>query len=193
MGDLKRHDIQFYIDKFNLDTYIETGTGEGVTLQHALQFKFKNVYSIEIFEEIYKTAVEKFKNDNCQILLGNSYEILKNLLPKLNNNKILFFLDAHFPGADFHYTKYDDEKDMDKRLPLYKELHNIINIYNVIGSVFIIDDLRIYEDGPFEAGNWCDRKKMGGNGIKFIYEMFEKTHNIVKDYRDQGYIILTPK
>jgi hypothetical protein len=28
---------------------------------------------------------------------------------------------------------------------------------------------------------------------QFIYDMFEKTHDLTKDLRSQGYLIITPK
>ena len=56
----------------------------------------------------------------------------------------------------------------------------------------MIDDLRIYEDGPFESGNWDERSKYGGDGIEFIENIFDKTHYIVRSYNAQGSIILFP-
>ncbi len=101
-------------------------------------------------------------------------------------------MDAHFPGADFGLASYGDEKDLKKRLPLQSELEIIVNSKEVSNDVFVIDDLRIYEDGPFEEGNWSDRKKYGGDGIEFIEEMFDDTHYVVKSYNKQGFVILLP-
>ena len=101
-------------------------------------------------------------------------------------------MDAHYPGADFGLASYGDEKDMDKRLPLQKELETILAVRDVNEDVFVIDDLRIYEDGDFEAGNWDERKKYGGDGIEFIEEMFDDTHYVVRSYNKQGFIILFP-
>ncbi len=192
MGGLQRHDIKNYIDKYNLETYIETGTGIGDSLNHALQFNFKLNVSVEIFVEIWEMAIKKFEDRNCTVLLGNSYNVLKQVLTSEKIGKTLFFLDAHFPGADYKYTGYGDEKDDAKRLPLERELNTITKNCDYTKCVFIIDDLRIYEDGPFTEGNWLDRKELGGDGIGFIHDIFQNTHNIEKDYRDTGYIILTP-
>lgn len=193
MGAIYKHDINKIKDTFNCSYYIETGTGEGICLSHALTHDFKQFFSIEIYDQIYELAKKKFKSyDNCEIIKGNSFDILPNIL-KLCDGNILFFLDAHFPGADFNYESYDGEKNKDKRLPLEKELDVINENYDINKCVFIVDDLRIYEDGPYEGGNWGDRTKIGGNGIQFVYDMFEKTHTIEKDFRDQGYLIIKPK
>ena len=56
----------------------------------------------------------------------------------------------------------------------------------------VIDDLRIYEDGPFETGNWAERNLYGGDGIAFIEDLFEDTHFVVRSYNKQGFVILLP-
>ena len=191
MGSIREHDISGLKDKYDLKYYVETGTGMGECLSYAEEFNFDEYHSIEIYEKIYKEAVDKFSHNNkIKIHLGNSYEILPNISVKGNT---LFWLDAHFPGVDFHYESYDSEKDYNKRLPLENELRTIKNNFNTDNSVLLIDDLRIYEDGPYKSGNWSDRGKYGGNGIEFIYELFGETHDIRKDFQSQGYIIIEPK
>ena len=59
-------------------------------------------------------------------------------------------------------------------------------------DVFVIDDLRVYEDGPFETGNWAERGLYGGDGIAFIEELFEDTHYVVRSYNKQGFVMLFP-
>ena len=192
MGTISYHNIGELITKYNLKNYVETGTGIGECMSHALSHDFKQLHSIEIFESLHNQAVNKFQSyTNCKIHLGNSFSVLPNLLSNLKE-PTLFFLDAHFPGSDFGFNSYDAEKDYHTRLPLEKELEVIKNNKDVSEDVFIIDDLRIYEDGPFETGNWVDRKTLGGEGIDFIYKNFRDTHQIIKDYGHQGYIILTP-
>jgi hypothetical protein len=192
MGNIAYHNVGEYITNYNLKNYVETGTGVGECLSYVLQLPFENYHSIEIFNDLYQQAVDKFQpHENCKIHLGNSFDVVPSILPSLDG-PILFFLDAHFPGSDFGFNNYDNEQDYNLRLPLEKELEVIKNNRDISKDVFIIDDLRIYEDGPFKTGNWKDRTRLGGDGIDFIYNNFESTHNITKDYSDQGYIILTP-
>ena len=113
-------------------------------------------------------------------------------MDKLNGN-VLFFLDAHFPGADFHYETYTSVTDYDTRLPLKKEIEAIVNNRNIKNDVFIIDDLRVYEDNEYSDGNWPLRKIAGGDGIDFIFDLLGNTHNIERDLRYQGFLIITPK
>jgi hypothetical protein len=193
MGFIDKHDINSIITEFNIENYIETGTGAGICLSHMIPFNLKQYHTIEIHSTLYDLAKEKFKDySNCNLHFGESSEKLVDAL-KDTNGPTLFFLDAHFPGADFGYAQHDSEKDYNIRLPLENELKIISDNKDTSKDVLILDDLRIYEDGPFEDGNWVDRKRIGGEGIEFIYNLFEKSHDISKDYRDQGYILLFPK
>ena len=49
-------DTNDFINKFSLENYVETGTGEGATLEHSMRHSFENFYSIEIHEKIYEFA-----------------------------------------------------------------------------------------------------------------------------------------
>jgi len=84
------------IDKNGIDTVIETGTHIG----HSTCFfakLVKNVITTEIKEEWLKKAKDYLKNfTNIQFFMGDSATILKEELTKLDNKKVLLFLDAHF-------------------------------------------------------------------------------------------------
>ena len=194
MGLLDRFDIEKIINEYNVKSFVETGTGYGHSIKHALLFRFEKLYSIEIEENIYQRIKSEVSDERLILLNNNSkdgiIEVLKNIL---YSDSILFWLDAHFPGADFGFKSYGSEKDSEKRIPLESELRTLVSIRDISKDYFIIDDLRIYEDGPFSGGNWDERRTLGGEGIEFIHELFDQTHNLERDYRDQGYIILSPK
>jgi hypothetical protein len=194
MGQLRFFDIREIKERYNLDIFIETGTGLGDSLSYVYNFDFEELYSIELYKEVYDVVYEKFKNKlNIKIINKSSYDGLNDILSKLDKNKrILFWLDAHFHGSDFGYTTYGSEKDNKIRIPLEEEIKLISSYRKDCNDYFIIDDLRIYEDGDFQNGNWDDRKKFGGDGIDFIYDNL-KDYNILKDYRNEGYIICIPK
>jgi len=183
------------IEKYSLDNFIETGTGLGDTVSYALRngFSVKNIYSFEIYEDIAKKAIDRFIGyPYCNIIGKDSYEGLKELLPTLEGNS-MFFLDAHFPGADFGYTKYSDNIDHDLKLPLQKEIELICNSRDISNDVFLIDDLRIYEEANYEMGNWPKENGAVHTGTDFITEAFDKTHTIEKHYFYSGFITILPK
>ena len=194
MGQLNEAiQIKNVLDFYDIKNFVETGTGQAEVVQTVLEADDTlNVHTIEVIPEIYdknKINFSYLKDVNWH--LGTSFDILPEILPDLKGTT-LFWMDAHFPGADFGLSSYGDEKDDDKRLPLKKELETIVENRDVTNDVFVIDDLRIYEDGPFGDGNWEDREKYGGDGIEFIEELFDETHYVVKSYNAQGSILLFP-
>ena len=194
MGQLNEAiQIKNVLDFYDIKNFVETGTGQAEVVQTIVEADDSlNVHTIEVIPEIYdknKINFSYLKDVNWH--LGTSFDILPEILPDLKGTT-LFWMDAHFPGADFGLSSYGDEKDDDKRLPLKKELETIVENRDVTNDVFVIDDLRIYEDGPFGDGNWEDREKYGGDGIEFIEELFDETHYVVKSYNAQGSILLFP-
>ena len=194
MGQLNEAiQIKNVLDFYDIKNFVETGTGQAEVVQTVVEADDTlNVHTIEVIPEIYdknKINFSYLKDVNWH--LGTSFDILPEILPDLKGTT-LFWMDAHFPGADFGLSSYGDEKDDDKRLPLKKELETIVANRDVTNDVFVIDDLRIYEDGPFGDGNWEDREKYGGDGIEFIEELFDETHYVVKSYNAQGSILLFP-
>ena len=194
MGQLNEAiQIKNVLDFYDIKNFVETGTGQAEVVQTVVEAdETLNIHTIEVIPEIYdknKINFSYLKDVNWH--LGTSFDILPEILPNLKG-VTLFWMDAHFPGADFGLSSYGDEKDDDKRLPLKKELETIVENRDTTNDVFVIDDLRIYEDGPFESGNWDERSKYGGDGIEFIENIFDKTHYIVRSYNAQGSIILFP-
>jgi len=199
MGHINETNVKEYFEKYSLVNYIETGTGMGDCLEYIVSnFQFDTYSTIEINQTICNSAIFRLQSrgvnlSKVQFINSKSKPALEKILPNINGNT-LFFLDAHFPGADFHLASYFDEKDENTRIPLKKELETIVRLKKGFEKdVFVIDDLRIYEDGPFEGGNWELRQALGSEGIDFIYELLSNTHDITKNYKSQGYIIALPK
>ena len=194
MGQLNEAiQVKNVFDFYNIDNFVETGTGAAEVVRSISNIKSDlNIHTIEIIEEIFnKNKISHSYLTNVNWHLGQSSEVMPEILPQLEGNT-LFWLDAHFPGADLGLASYGDEEDLDKRLPLRSELEIIVEGRDVSTDVFVIDDLRIYEDGPFETGNWAERNLYGGDGIAFIEDLFEDTHFVVRSYNKQGFVILLP-
>ena len=208
MGCLRRHNLNDYFDKYKLKYYFETGTGKAEALEHAAQYPFKKCYTVDIDEELVKFSFEKLKDrSTCDIefLIGRSSDILEEYVPKIpKKSAALFFLDAHFPGADFQKCTYEESIREHKQdaFPLEEEVDNIINNRDTSNDVFIIDDLILYEkdakvdcieEGIVWEYGWLQDELNLQTSSNFLYDKFEKTHDFRKDLRDQGYLIITPK
>ena len=205
MGQLSTFDLTNWIEIYNLKTYFETGTGEGVSLSHAASYEFDQLFSVDIDGDLIYSSKQKFiENKKINLLHNYSVEAISEILPTLDKDKnILFFLDAHFPGADFHKISYEESlRQFGKNsIPLQEELATIMSLRDVSNDVFIIDDLMLYEEGDFESirqgviWKYKDLQKELNliTESNFIYDMFKDTHECIKDFRHQGYLIITPK
>ena len=193
MGSISRFALNKISKDYNAIYFVETGTWKGDGVAVALQNPFQKIISIEIIPQIAALAKKRFQlSENVKIIAGASTPVLLRELPTLKGNCI-FWLDAHFPGAEEGIMEYNAEKDESLRLPLENEIEVISMARTCYKDVLIIDDFRIYEDGPFENGNAPeDVLPKGNRGIGFIYDHFGSTHKILKSYREEGYLFMRP-
>ena len=206
MGLLREHKLTDYIDRYNLKYYFETGTGKAECLEYALRYPFEEYWTVDIDEDLIEESFKKFQNmsKNINLLIGKSTEILDEYVPQIpKESPTLFYLDAHFPGADFQKCTYEESIREYKKdaFPLEEEVDVILEKRDISKDVFIIDDLVLYEEGDFEClkvgcvweYGWLQEELDLKTDSKFLYEKFEKTHDFKKDLRSQGYLIITPK
>jgi len=203
MGDIKIYDIGKIIEKYNSQFFVETGTLFGDAIEHVRKYNFQKIISFEIIEELADKAKDRFADDKrVEIILGDSSKVLPDNLKSLNGNAI-FWLDAHFPGADIGINSYTDNMETDTNLPLEKEIRSIAERIGKYRDVLIIDDLWIYEDGDWEWGTFDNHMAKHGHSVKradlcsgdssFIRELFSKTHEIKIINKFQGSLVLIPK
>ena len=190
-------------EDFGIQHYVETGTGgildsygQNSLLQVSqLQKPDLTMHSIEILDRIHDEAAEFFKdNDRVVMHLGNSHDELPKVLDILDENPALFFLDAHFPDSyrdEFHREVIRDDPDFIK-IPLEGELRILCQKRDVSKDIIVIDDIRIYKDGPYENGNFENKALHGGANLDFVYELLDDTHIIVESYLQEGYLICFP-
>jgi hypothetical protein len=134
--------------RFNLSTFIETGTCEG----HGVKFArnhFKQVYSIELSDYYYTKATEMFKDDkNVTIIHGDSGVELRKLLAQIPPTPMLFYLDAHFSGGQTVGGSYPGNWCA----PLREELTAIFDL-DPPQAYIIVDDMQdFWKEGLPEQG-----------------------------------------
>tara|TARA_B100002019_G_scaffold290153_1_gene307223 strand:+ start:721 stop:1353 length:633 start_codon:yes stop_codon:yes gene_type:complete len=208
MGCLSHHKLEDYMDKYNLEYYFETGTGQAEALSHAVNYNFKKCYTVDIDEEMVELSYNKLKHRaaaDIEFLIGKSTDILDEYVPQLpKESPTLFFLDAHFPGADFQKCTYEESirEHMQDAFPLEEEVNTILKHRDVSKDVFIIDDLVLYQkdakvdcirEGVVWQYDWLQEELNLQTNAEFLYKAFEKTHDFKTDLRAQGYLIITPK
>lgn len=119
----------FIKHKGNKNVFIETGTHIGNGIANALGVNFNTIHSIEIMEENYNIAKDRWKHfNNVTIYHGDTSQMVETLLNSLNESSF-FWLDAHFT--------------VDSKIPTYKELEYIKN-HSIKDHTILVDDVSIY-------------------------------------------------
>lgn len=133
----KQRTIEAYAKKYCLKVLVETGTYLG-DMVDAMANRFDRIYSIEVGRELFEKARERFRHlSHVEIIRGDSGEVLRNLVPKLDQ-PALFFLDGHYSGPG---TAQGVEET-----PIYNELGSILNS-GERRHVILIDDARMFFAG----------------------------------------------
>lgn len=198
MGSITRFDLTTLIREHGLKAFIETGTGTGASIQHARGFPFDIIGTCECEHDLARDAMRNFRHDSrIEVFQQDSVTFLHMACRLMNQSyPILFWLDAHFPGADYGLRTYAAEEDADRRLPMERELEQIITWRRRNRDVIICDDLRIYEDGPYAHGNLpTDLRHLcpADRNIDFVFQLMGQTHHIERLYEHEGYLLMTPK
>ena len=180
MGSLR----DFKLGEYGCNVYVETGTGHGGTLSRAIP-NFSRCYSVDMDEGMVYSARNKFRGATIDI--GLSTEILEKWLKSSlsPDDRVFFFLDAHFPGADYRGARYD--VNAPNAVPLREELE-LIKKYRPNGKdIIVCDDARIYTIANFENGN-AEHLQVPG-GMSFVTEIFPNAE-IKLTMEEEGYIII---
>ena len=196
-------DLSPVFEDFNIKHYVETGTG-GILDSHGensllqvseLELPDLKMHSIEILQRIYDEAVKYFDNNSNVIMHhGNSHEELPKVVDGLDEEPALFFFDAHFPDSyrdNMNREVINDDPDHIK-IPLEGELRILCDKRDVSKDIIVIDDIRIYKDGPYENGNFENKALHGGENLDFVDELLDETHVIVESFLQEGYLICFP-
>lgn len=200
MGQITAFNIPAILELFKCKTYVETGTGIGDSLRFILNFAFDKIYTVDIDEELIESAKNNFKDPRVTFINSLSTQALQELLPTLDkDDSVLFFLDAHLPGADFHKITYTEsmEKYKQDSFPLEEELKMIKAARKDKKDVIVIDDLQLYEPDKCQHKTWFYENVQEQLGLKknskFVYDLYQDTHDIQIVTTHQGYLLLTPK
>lgn len=196
MGKLSDHPLQSYVS-LGYDTLVETGTGRGDGLKAAAGYAFKHLFSTELYPPVYQAALSMFAADKRVHLFDlHGPDFIEHLLTTAitPEDKVVWWLDSHFIGADVCGLPFDYEKDLTKRLPLEGELETLLR-HKRFHDIILGDDMRLYEKCPMEGGDLTQH----GLGHITRYDApdflapWRETHIVEKQYRDTGYVVMMPR
>jgi hypothetical protein len=168
----------FLSNKFKVDTFFETGTYDGSTVNIIANY-FDNVISVEINEDCYNKAKSNVIHKNCKLHLGNSIEIMNDILIEEKSN-IFFFLDAH----------------LYQELPLLDELNVIYN--KRLKPIIAIHDFFVPDENNAAKFYWLE--PLDFNYIKSSIELIYGKNGYEIEYStvsipsiNSGTIFIFPK
>lgn len=155
-------------DYKNYTNFIETGTFMGDTILYMEPY-FSNLYTIEIKKEFYETLTKKYKGDKINFYLGDSGDVLTDILPIITGKSIIFL--------DGHWSAGNTGKGI-KDCPLYEEITSIISSHKD-EAIIIVDDVRLFGKGPHKGTDICNWEEIN----------IENILKIVKDRMTNHYFL----
>lgn len=127
--------VGYYLKKFLLDHFVETGTFQGDTLGYIAKSGVQCT-SIELSKQLYLSACMRFKNSkNVRLVQGDSGQKLPELLKQINK-PALFWLDGHYSSGITVSAK--------THTPISTELKAILS-HPIKQHVILIDDARCFD------------------------------------------------
>ena len=126
--------VKFYLSKYSIKRFIETGTYLGDTLDYVSK-SGANCTSIELSQDLYEAAVRRFsRHKNVTLIQGDGGEWLPKLIEK-TIEPTLFWLDGHYSSGITASAAADT--------PVSVELNAILS-HPVKRHVILIDDARCF-------------------------------------------------
>jgi hypothetical protein len=166
-------------DEFQIETVIETGTFKGNTTAF-LGSLFNTVHTIEIAPDFYTESLaflQQYPNVCCHF--GSSPVVLQQILPSLSNQRVLFYLDAHWL-ADW---------------PLLDELKQISKTHRN-NCIIVIDDFKVpgRSDVPYDThGNNEYSFEYVKKSIDRIFTGYTIHYLIPRDVNSRAKFVAMPK
>jgi len=167
IDDLNKYSevLSEYIENINdYSTMVETGTSWGGTIQSVNPY-FKKIWTVEIAPNLYSMAKRITDSlEHVTHVLGDSLiETPKYLKSLSKDEKVFFWLDAHYSGNDTSKNHLD--------CPVIEECVLIDENYQGDTAVIAIDDYRLFE--TVEHGDWSfvndDAVKNSFNNFNIVY------------------------
>jgi hypothetical protein len=185
LGALSDFDLTRIISDFGCRFLVETGTGEGVGIEFAGKAPFEQVFSIEKSHALaIKVAFRNARNQKMTIILGRSERGLKEALAEIPAEApVIFWMDTH-PTFETDLLPS----------PLERELRLIARLRDISRDIFLVDDLRLYEDGAFEEGPCPTAEKAPApyRNLDFVEDILGTTHQVNRLIQRTGYLCAFP-
>lgn len=155
-------------EKFNWNTFIETGTDRGESVR-ILSKLFDKIYTCEIEQQRWKYYGDIIQNENITIMNGSSVECLPKFFAEIGHSEFFLYLDAHWNG----------------NWPILDELKLVADW----GYTPVI----IIHDFENDLGFGFDRYRPEGQSTEYLLNFEYVKESIDKIYGENNYIFETNK
>jgi len=196
MAYLKEHDVALIKDKYGLDTFFETGTGNCEGIIHAKDSGFELLHTVDCIEQTTTAAMSKCPW--AKVHLGKSssvisaFQTMRKVEPPC---RVLWWLDAHFPGVDTGILNWQESGESVDCLPLADELDAIVSGPRE-NDVILIDDAFLYRAGILDrpaSDRVPDWATSGLGSLEPWLDRLLSTHTLTIKSEGTGSFVLTPK
>jgi len=174
--------VKKIVETNNIEVIVETGTHMGWSTGFFSDL-VKNVITTEI-NETWQTQAKQSLQDksNIEFILGDSATSLNNILNKLDNKRVLFFLDSHF----------NNDKSLDRELEAIKN--------SKVEPYILIHDFKVPERVDLGYDSWDGHEYSFDNFKNMIeslykskgYKGYKLCYNDMSAYGQRGCIMLEP-
>ena len=197
MGTLSRVGLADLVRTYGLDTLVETGTGHGHSVIAALQVpELLDIRSIELDRETWHRNVVVFATEKrVRLYHGDSPRLLPTLCRELYAQRVLWWLDAHFPGSG----RLDPVPMLPDHgsVPLVHEVAALLEHRRewLEHDVIVVDDLCLFEPGAYEHDAAHLRAGLAWKDAPthWLDQELARSHVIERLTIDGGYLIARPR
>lgn len=168
--------------EFDASVFVETGTYLGDTA-FSLSSVFNKVISIELSEELYAKACERFRNvANITLLKGDSPEQLRRALQLSGTERTIVWLDAHYSG--------EGTAKAQSNTPVVNEIDVLSRHGNGL-EIILIDDIRLFTE--VKPGFLTHESINGYPDLKAIIELLRATPHQYECFVIGDILVALPK
>jgi len=139
-----------YDEYKDIDTFVETGLGEGVTVKDVAPL-FKNVHTIELSKSLFERISKRLEGLGITFHLGDSPKVLADMQDELAY-PCVFYLDAHWCKG------FRDDAATENPFPLWEELEVLKK--RPYADIIIVDDIHAF--GRKDGSGWetCSEERI---------------------------------
>ena len=161
-------------DYKNYPCFIETTyTGESILEKESL---FEKLYTIETDESRYNNIKNTYTGSKTHFLLGDSTDILRELLPSITD-KCIFFIDGHFNAGKTEPDNVD--------FALIEEILHIFNLFNN-EAIIIIDNYKMFVTNFSEKWETIKKPII----LNILTERIKKVYHLNGELQDLDMMII---